>query len=90
MKPSKAITKLSGGFPISPITNVCEYYYGDHGATEERVRHVPDTWTLLFAGEDSGGELQRRTVTVTEGIFDAAQKGYHIFIEAEQVFIEPR
>lgn len=74
----------------SSYENVCEYYYGDHGETEDRVRHVPDQWTVLFEGENSDEEVVSRTVAVSENQYDEAKPGYSIRIEDNQIFIQAR
>lgn len=71
-------------------TTECGYYYGDHGEREERTRFVPDRWTILFEGENSDGELDRRTIQVSEAIFEQAREGYSITVEDEEVFIGSR
>lgn len=69
---------------------ICEYYMGDHGETEDRVRHIPDVWTVLFEGENSDDELVTRTVEVSENQYNEANKGYSIRIEEGKIFIAAR
>jgi len=69
---------------------VCEFYTGYHGATEDRVRHIPDVWTILFEGEDSDGEMVQRTISVSQSEFDQARKGYAITVKDDAVFIQAR
>lgn len=70
--------------------NVCEFYHGDHGKTEDRVRHIPDTWTVLFEGKNSDDETVSRTIEVSESQYEDANKGYSIVVKDDQVFISPR
>lgn len=70
--------------------HVCEFYHGDHGKTEQRIRHIPDKWTILFEGKNSDDKLVGRTIDVSKSQFDQANPGYSIKIEDGSVFIKSR
>lgn len=69
---------------------LCEFYMGDHGKTEDRVRHHPDKWTVLFEGKNSDDETVSRTVEVSESQYEDANTGYSIRLEDGSVFIQSR
>jgi hypothetical protein len=69
---------------------LCEFYMGDHGETEERVRHHPDLWTVLFQGMNSDDEMVTRTIEVSKSQYEEAKPGYNIRIEEGNVFIQSR
>ncbi len=69
---------------------VCEFYTGYHGATEPRVRHHPDNWTILFEGLNSDKEMVNRTISVSQSEFDQAREGYSITVEDDKAFISSR
>lgn len=69
---------------------LCEFYNGDHGKTEDRIRHHPDRWTILFEGKNSKEEMVQRTVDVSKSQYEQANTGYSIRMEDGQVFIHSR
>lgn len=69
---------------------LCEFYNGDHGKTQDRIRHIPDKWTILFKGMNSKDEMVERTVDVSKSQFEQANTGYSIKLEDGNVFLKSR
>jgi hypothetical protein len=70
--------------------HVCEFYHGDHGKTEERIRHIPDKWTILFKGMNSKDKMVERTIDVSKSQYEQANPGYSIKLEDGNVFLKSR